>query len=721
MNATTIESVQGADDTQRDDDEINLLEYWQILRDRKWIIAAVAGTIFALALILTLLMTPIFRASSTLQIERDTIKVIDVGALTPTESPMDRDFYQTQYELLQSRSLALRVIQDLKLVQNRQFEDLVETAGQAFVEKGGIPAPGAKLRAEEHALVGPVLEALTIEPVRNSRLVKINFDSPDSALAARVANAWGEAFIASNLERRLDASSYARKYLEERLAQLKGRLEDSEKQLVQFASDQQIVSVGEDKPSLSAQNLSDLNASLAQAQDARIKAESAWAEASSGSGLGMPQVVANPLIQKLRENRTVIAAEYQEKLRTFQPDYPDMQRLQGQIDEIDRQVGGEIANIRASVKSQYEAAKAQEALLTSRIGGLKGDVLDLQSRSIQYNIIKREANTNRELYDSLLQRYKEIGVAGNVGTNNISVVDRAEVPDTRHSPRLPLNLAVGLLLGLFSGVLAAFLLHHLDRRIHSPQMLEGITQRPVLGVIPLLENGATPTQASTELRSPFAEAYRSVRTGLQFATTHGMPRTIFVTSANAGEGKTTSTMELAHNIAQLGRRVLIIDADLRKPSLHRLFNVDNAIGLSNLLAGASDVQSAVQATTQPNLSVMTSGPIPPSPPELLAGEALPKMLDALRDQFDLILMDGPPVLGLADAPLLAHRAEATLLIAASESTRTDALKGAQQRLLAAHAQILGTLLVRFDLKKKRNSYGYGGYAYYAYGDKKPAG
>jgi capsular exopolysaccharide synthesis family protein len=698
-------------DHERDEDEIDLLEYWKILRDRKWLIAAITGGVMALALVLTLLTTPIFRASSTLQIDRETIKVVDVGGLTPAESPYDEDFYQTQYELLQSRALALRVIQDLKLVDNPEFKD------DAKPKKGAVLA-ATSLQARERELIDPVLGGLTIEPVRNSRLVKINYDSPDPVLAARITNAWGQAFIASNLERRLDATSYARKYLEERLAQLKNRLEDSEKQLVQFATAQQIVSVGEDKPSLSAQNLSDLNASLAQAQDARIKAEAQWAQASVGSGLGIPEVVANPLIQKLRENRTTIAAEYQEKLKTFQPDYPDMQQLQGQMDEIDRQVAAEVQNIRASIKAQYDAAKAQETLLTDRIGGLKGDVLDLQDRSIQYNILKREANTNRELYDSLLQRYKEIGVAGNVGTNNVSVVDDAEVPEHRHSPRLSLNLAVGLLLGLFAGVLAAFLLHYLDRSIHSPRMLEGLTHRPVLGVVPRLAEGMTPAQASADLRSPFSEAYRSVRTGLQFATTHGLPRTLLVTSPSAGEGKTTSAMELAHNISQLGKRVLIIDADLRNPSLHRLFNVDNQVGLSNILAGASDARPAVQKTREPNLSVMTSGPLPPSPPELLAGDALPELLERLRGEFDMIVLDGPPVLGLADAPLLAHRAEATLLIAAAEATRGDALRGALQRLLAAHAHVLGTLLVRFDLKGKGEGYGYGGYTYYAYGSDK---
>ena len=704
---------------RQDDDEINLLEYWQILRDRQWVVASIAAAVFVLALVVTLLATPIFRASSTLQIERDTMKIVNVESLTPTETAGDRDFYQTQYELLQSRSLALRVVQDLKLVEHPQYAKTMAAVDEALARPPQPTTGPALQQARERALVGPLLKALTIEPIRNSRLVRVNVDSPQPALAARVANAYSDAFIASNLERRFDASSYARKYLEERLAQLKGKLEDSEKDLVGFATQEQIVSVGEGAPSLSAQNLSDLNASLAQAQDARIKAEAAWGQASGGSGLGLPQVVASALIQKLRESRSLLAAEYQEKLRTYKPDYPDMQRLSGQIVETDRQIAGEIGNIRAAIKSEFDAARQQEDLLEGRLSGLKDDVLDLQGRSIQYNILKREAGTNRELYDGLLQRYKEIGIVGNVGTNNISVIDRAEVPDRRHSPRLSLNLAVGLLLGVFVGVLAAFVMHHLDRTIHSPKALEAIAHLPVLGAIPRLSEGTTPAMAAADLRSPFAESYRSVRTALQFATPHGLPYSLLITSPGPTEGKTTSALELARNIAQLGKRVVLIDADLRNPSLHRLTGLGNSLGLSNLLAGAADAAQVIQAGGETNLSFITSGPLPPNPPELLAGDRLPQLLQALRDRFDVVVLDGPPVLGLADAPLLAHHVEATILVAAAEMTRTDALQGALQRLRAAHGRVIGTLLTQFDLRRKGEAYGYGGYTYYSYGGDKP--
>ena len=708
MSTTHIDTRETIVVEKDDDDVIDLMEYWRIVRDNKWLIAATAAAITAIAIILTLLATPIFRASSTMQIERDTIQVVDVGQLQPTESPMDRDFYQTQYELLKSRALALRVIQDEQLTNKPEYIKQVEDL------KGANGQPATQLEKEK-ALVTTVLNQVSIEPVRNSRLVKINFDSKNPVLAADVANAWGDAFIASNLERRIEASSYARKFLEERLAQLKARLEDSDKELVAFATSQQIVSVGEDKQSLDAQNLTDLNAALARAQDERIKAQAAWNQAAGGNGLSIPEVVGNSLVQSLREERTKVAAEYADKSRTFKADYPEMRQLSGRIAEIDRQIATEVSNIRNSIRGNYEAARQQESMLQSRIGGLKGNVLNLQTRSIKYNILKREADTNRQLYDSLLQRYKEIGVAGNLGTNNISVVDSAEPPKKAHSPRKALNLAVGLLLGLAAGLLLAFLRHHLDRRVHNPGVLTELINRPVLGIIPKIRSGLSPIEASKDLRSPFSEAYRSVRTALQFATPHGLPKSMLFTSPNAAEGKSTSAMELARNIAQLNQRVLLIDADLRNPSMHKLWNLSNAHGLSSLLAGSNEIANAVHAGVENNLAVMTSGPLPPNPPELLAGERLKDLLAQLGNQFDVIVLDGPPVLGLADAPLLASNVEGTILVATAEQTNRDAFKGAFQRLQTTHANVLGALLTQYDAAKGDN-YGYGSYSYYSYGN-----
>lgn len=443
-----------------DSAELTLRDYWHALWSQRWLIVGISAAIVIVVLAVTLAMTTQYRATSTLQIERESLNVVNVENLMPAESPQDRDFYETQYELLRSRSLARAVIREARLAQEPYFKPLVAEAVAKY--DAAHPEAGKAQSAErqeriERALTAALLEGLEIEPIRNSRLVRINFDSSDPALSAKVANAYARVFITSSQQRRLQASSFASKYLSERLVQLQSRVEDSERKLVQYSSDEQIVSVGEDKPSLPAQNLTELNALLANAQDARIKAEAAWQQASRGDGMGLPQVVSSPLIQQLRGEQVRINAEFQQKLATFKPGYPEMQRLKSQADELQRQINGEVLNIRQSLKGQYESAAQQEQLMNERISALKGDELDLQSRSIQYNLLKREADTNRELYDALLQRYKEIGISGNVGSNNVSIVDSADIPGSPSSPKLLLNLALGLVFGVFIAVVVALL------------------------------------------------------------------------------------------------------------------------------------------------------------------------------------------------------------------------------------------------------------------------
>jgi GumC protein len=313
--------------------------------------------------------------------------------------------------------------------------------------------------AVERALTADVIAGLEIEPVRNSRLAKVHFSSPDPALSARVANAYASTFISDNLQRQLDASTFAVKYLSERLEQLRSKVEESERALVDYSGDQQIVSVGDNAPSLPAQNLTELNGLLAAAQSAKIQAEAAWNEARGNNGLNLPQVISSPLIQNLREAQSQMEAEYNQKLATYKPDYPEMMRLKSRIDAGNAQIQREVAIIRASLKSQYDAASQQEQLTEQRIGSLKHDQLDLEERSIRYNMLKRDVDTNRQLYDALLQRFKEIGVAGNVGANNVSVIDAAEIPGSPDSPRLPVNLALGAVFGFFIGLVLALLLH----------------------------------------------------------------------------------------------------------------------------------------------------------------------------------------------------------------------------------------------------------------------
>jgi capsular exopolysaccharide synthesis family protein len=396
-----------------------------------------------------------------------------------------------------------------------------------------------------------------------------------------------------------------------------------------------------------------------------------------------------------------------------------MQQLKSQIDELDKQIAVEVNNIKASVRSEYEAAQSQEAMLQKQMDVLKTQVLDQQNRSIRYNVLKREVDTNRQLYDGLLQRYKEIGVAGGVTTNNMSVVDRADIPGGPYKPSLSLNLMLATFFGLALGVILALFFEYLDDTLKTTDDVEKQLGLPVLGIIPKLTD-TTPRQALENQRSAFTEAYRSVRTALQFSTASGVPRTLLVTSSVPGEGKSTTAFTLAHNFAQLGKRVLLIDADLRNPSLHRTLGLDNEAGLSNCLAGAAKPQDVIRTQSEANLDVMTSGPLPPNPAELLSGPKMLALLTVAMSKYDQIIVDGPPTMGIADAPILSHIAKGTLLIVDAGRTRRDVARGSVKRLRAAHAHLLGALLTKCDGRMGGYGYGYSNYDYYyAYGEGTP--
>jgi len=725
-------------ETGEDDDQINLLDYWRILVKRKWTVLATAGMVSIIALVSTLLTTPIYRASATLQLERSSMQVVQVGGINTEGSAdysYDANFQQTQMELLKSRAMAMRVVSNMGLLDSGEMDHLWpgSTWEKLSTLIGGSPeetdAPTARPAPSKgkdanqrlNALAGAFQGGFSVTPVGNSQLVRINYDSPDPLFSQRAANAITEAFVAQNLERRFDSTSYAKNYLEDRLQELKLKLEDSERKLVAFAQKEQIVGSGDESgANLMQQNLGSLNAAYAKAKEDRIRAESRWQQAPSLRGTGLQNAVQDPMIKGLQESRAKLLMEYQDKLRLYKPDYPLMQQLKAQIDEINKQIVGEEGNIRSGIQAEYQAALQQERMLATQLSGLKDEVLDLQNRSIQYNIFKREVDTNRQLYDALLQRYKEIGVAGGVSANNISLVDRAE-PGYKFKPDMKRNLTMGLLAGLMLGVLLALAFEYLDDTIKRPEDIEKLLGLPVLGAIPLLKAPLTPARALEDARSAFAESYRSLRTALQFSTDRGVPRTLLITSATPSEGKSTTALVLGQYYAQLGKRVLIVDCDLRNPSLHRSLCVDNDQGLSNYLAGAIKPTDLIKPTSTPGLMYLPTGPLPPNPAELLMGSKMVSLLTVATEKFDLLILDGPPVMGLADAPILANLAQGTLLVVHAGETRVAVIKNAVKRLHAARAHVVGGLLTHFRAEDAGQGYGYGygGYSYYSYGSGKP--
>lgn len=685
---------------------------------RVWVLSIASATVL-IAAALTILMTPIYRATSSIQIDRETVDVVNLKGVQAEQDPFADDFYQTKYELLASRSLAERVVQSLNLSENKSFQTALPGI-RGNVEKliFGEQKIEIATDADQRRLsdVDALLRGVTIAPVRGSRIVRISFDHANSALAMKIANTYAQVFITDNLDRRYEATSYARSFLEDRLKQLKVKLEDSEKQLVRYAEKEGIINIGEDK-NLALVDLESINAKLAEVHAARVKAELLWKRAQATDGFGLKEILSSPTIQDNRKQRANLSAQYQQKLAIFKPAFPDMVQLRNQIQELDSQAETEIYSIKSAIESTYLATLQEEKSLQAQLVQTKIDVTSQRNSSIDYTILKRETDTNRTLYDGLLQRYKEIGVAGAVGNNNISIVDSAILPTIPQSPNMAKNLGLGFVLGMMLGLGAAFARDYFDDSFKSPADIERSIGLNVLGVVPKPSHGFEVDDELLNARSGMSEAIRSLRTGLQFATSDGLPKTMLVTSSKASEGKTTTSIALAKSLASIGMNVLLIDADLRSSSVHRKLGCSNQVGLSNYLAGKKTAQEVVQTTDVKGLYVMPSGPTPGNPAELLSGSGMTSLLKICMKSFNFIIIDGPPILGLADAPLLASVARATLLVVAASETRRNTTRIALRRLQMARGNVIGALLCKFDAHQAGDGYGYGysGYDYYSYG------
>jgi polysaccharide biosynthesis transport protein len=695
---------------------LSLHEYLRILIKRKWLILSIVGAAVVIGALTTLMKTPLYTSTVRMQIDPNTAKIVQSGDVTPVEGP-NADFMRTQFELLNGRTMAERVASALKLGEDQDFfrprNFSITNAIFKIIGLGGGSGGGTANKSDrEGAAAGIVLGNRVVRPVLGSRLVDIDYSDPNPSRAQRIASAYADAFVASNLDKRFQANSYAKVFLEDQLKTLKLRLEDSEKALIAFGQKEEIVATN-DKASIAETNLANANAALGLLISDRIKNEQLWKQLDQATAINLPQLLTNPVIESLRTKRNTLSTEYQDKLETFKPSYPEMMQLSNQIAEIDRQLATELKTLKASYKAAFESSSSQENEMKRRVETLKADMLDLQKRSIEYNILKREVDTNRSLYDGLLQRYKEVDVAGGVGANNVFIVDKATLPGGPSSPRLSRALLVSLVFGLGAALGLALLLEHLDDTVRSPEDAERISGLVTLGIIPKIAAGATDLELANP-RSHTSEAYRSLCTALQLATESGLPKTLLVSSAGPGEGKSTTALSVARHFANVGLKVLLVDADMRKPTLHQRLGLENTTGLSNYLTGACEPPEVLQQTDTPNLAFMASGPIPPNAADLLGTSRLLSLLSVGLEVFDLIVVDSPPVMGLADAPLLASAVAATIFIVGAGQVRTKLIRAAVRRLQVSRATLIGTVITRFDV---RHSYGYGyGYAYgYGYG------
>jgi polysaccharide biosynthesis transport protein len=690
-----------------------LFQFWWILKKRKWVVLSVLPAFLAIGALVTLMTTPLYTATVRLQIDRNVAKVVEGGNVTPVEGT-DFEFMKTQYELLMGRMIGERVVSALKLGNDPDFNkprgfSLLGAISELFASGDG----GQASINRENAATSVVMDNRTVRPIAGSRLVDIRYSDPDPSRAQRIVTGLADAFISSNLDKRFQANSYAKTFLEDQAAQLKLRLEESEKALLEFGQKEQIVSVAE-KSSIAESNLASANATLGSLAAERIKNYELWKQVETAKAINLPQFLSNGVIDGLRAKRNSLETDYQEKLETFKPSYPAMVQISNKIAEIDRQLASEVNTVKRAYKAAYESSLNQEEEMKKRIDMLKAEVLDLQKRSIEYNILKREVDTNRGLYDGLLQRYKEVDIAGGVGANNVFVVEKAALPQSPSSPRLASTLMISLALGVMAGFGSAYLLEQLDNTVRTSEDLEHVTGLTTLGIIPKSKRSTAFEAELADPRSHISEACRSLCTALQFATESGLPKTLLISSSAPGEGKSTVAIMIAKHFATVGLKVLLVDGDLRKPSLHLKLGLSNSTtGLSNLLTGALQPPEVIQDVGFPNLAFIASGPLPPNAADLLGGARMHSFLSVGLEKFDLIIVDSPPVMALADGPLLSSVATATVFVASAGEARIGAIRNAIKRLHFARGSVIGTVVTKFDAK--RDGYGYDGYGHeYSY-------
>jgi capsular exopolysaccharide synthesis family protein len=742
----------------------NLREYWYLVKRYRWLIFGCAAAVVLSTMLYVFTRTPLYTAKATLLIERKAPQVLKIqDALA--ESIDNAEYYKTQYEILKSRALAERVIKEQGLENKAPF------ASQEGTSKPGLfsglfnaitnwrrqssqPAkkPDEPQLTVKPQIVGAYLGMLSVQPVRGTGLVQVAFQTPSPALSAQLANGHATSYIRYGLDLRSKTNEEALAFLEKKLLELKERVESSEVALNTYRRDKGIISLS-DKENIVVDRLGDLNKRLTEAEADRIGLEAKVRTVRGGNYDAIAGMVNDPLVENLKKEMARLEGEQVQLAKEFKPGYPPLDKITAQLENARNRLRAELRDAVKGVESAYQAARVREAELRAAMQDQKTATLNLKDSAVQYTILAREVDTNKQLYDSVLQRMREMRVAADSQSTNIYVVDKAELPRLTSYPNKRRSLLIALFFGLVGGVGLAFLLDHLNSTFRTPEELERYIHLPNLAIVPdfmcLNGNGRTysygygprrltsrkkeengnlpakkaPSEIITE-QDPFsvvAESYRNLRSALLLAKADEPPKTILLTSATRGEGKSTTLVNTAIVFAQMGARVLIMDGDLRRPRCHRILKMPNEVGLAECLAGQIEPEKVFRPTQVDNLFVITSGSRPPNPAELLGSKTMARTLDALCAQFDYIFLDSSPVLPVSDALPMATMVDGVLMVVDGQKTPRQLVRDARVRLTSPQIKMLGVLLNRVDVQEGTYGSYYGHYYnYYKHDEAEPA-
>ena len=695
--------------TAPSDKSRTLDDYFRIVWKRRWATMAIFLGVVALVSLYTFTATPVYRATVQLLIERTPPRLPDQQTSFSPYDAYSEEFYQTHYKLLESRALAKKVAEKLDLKNNSYYKAIFQSLPPKADE-------ALKQRAEE-MLVGSIAGGVEVSPLRQSSLVNVRFSHSDPKFAALVVNTLARCYIEQSLELRFASSQETAGWLEQKLVEARKKLEESETKMNQYKREFGIVAL-DDKESITAQKLEQLNKELVSVQTRRMEAESRYREVKANRPI--PQVLNNPLIQSLKTQEAKIIAEQSELGKKFGPVHPRMIQLSHELSATRGKIQAEKVQVELSIENEYNMTRNQEESLKAALEGQKADTQDLSDRGIKYRTLLRDVESNRALYENMLKSLKSMAATENIPPTNIRIVYPATVPDSPFSPKKGRNLVLGLFLGLVSAVAVALGLEQMDTTLKTPDEVEGWLELPNLAMIPHLEITDSPHEIPELVihhsGNPLAsEAYRVLRTSILFSSAGHSPRVLMVTSTMPREGKSTTAANLAGAMAKAEPKVLLVDADLRRPSLHELFSVPKEPGLSNFLVGETD-ELPVVATPVENLYLIPSGIIPPNPSELLGSTRMQEFLSRAQEQFGRVILDSAPIMSVTDSTILSTQVDGVILVVKAETVPRKSAIQARDHLMEVKAHILGVILN--DIPMQRGGYYYS-YYHHSYSDQGP--
>jgi len=737
---------------------LDFWEYWRVIAKRKWVIITFASTLVFFTGIFSFLATPKYKAATTLLIEEETSKILSIEETFGYQPQIFRDlrFFNTQLKLLTSKSLAERVARKMNLLSREEFGAGESSRKGLFaslkelISFKWIKTKNNSNNREFNNLVPSnpysdvtkkILVNIEVEPVRDTKLVEVSFTSSSPILATEIVNTLAEEFISFSIEKRYETTQQASDFLSEQIANLREDLAAKERELQRYGQEKELYFLS-DTENTTVSKLADLNAAYTQAQIDRINAEAVYRELRDLSKGLLPQFVNNPVIQDLITEYANIKNEFEEKSKKFKPSYPEMIQLKAKLDSM----WSEIEKSMDAAESEYRSALSKENSLKKLLDEQKADVARMDSNAILYNSIKIEVENKRRLLNTLGERQNETLVSARLGglnTSNINIIDRAEIPRDPVFPKKKLNLVLAFIFGIFGGVGLCFVFEYLDNTVKGPEDVEKLADLPSLGVIPYLSPDSAKKRKKQGYYSRYkysysnknpkkeenkpeikhidlvnylnpsffiSEDYRTVRTSILLSHAESPPKTMVFSSALPKEGKTTTVANMAVSFSQLAKKVLIIDSDLRRPRLHRIFKVRNNTGLSGYLTGKVYLEEAIQKTSVDNVWILPSGLIPPYPAELLNSKKMRDMLHELKSRFDFILLDTTPVLGVIDAVIVSSIVDSTVLVIKAGETAKKPFLNAIGELRMAKTKILG--VVFNSLKVGRSDYSFMDYYRY---------